>query len=170
MRRFWRWGAAALVIALCAGMGLCARRYGVGLMRISGTSMNNTLKNGDIVLVTRFDYRNGRAPALGDVVECRFPGRSDTYVKRVMGLPGSRVALSASGLTIDGFPISEPYVSSLAEPWEIALGEGEYLLLGDNRTESYDSRMPDMGPVGQEAFLGRARFIVWPPGRIGPVE
>ena len=162
--------ALGLVLALCAAAGLLIRQYGFGLVRISGTSMNDTLMDGDIAFVTRFDYRDGKTPALGDVVECRFPGRSDTYIKRVMGLPGQRIKLSKYGLSIDGFPVSEPYVSSAAEDYEIALGSDEYLLLGDNRARSYDSRMPDMGPVGASAFLGRARFILWPPGRIGTVE
>ena len=43
-------------------------------------------------------------------------------------------------------------------------------MLGDNRAESYDSRMPDMGPVSADAFLGRVRCILWPPGRMGTVR
>jgi hypothetical protein len=42
--------------------------------------------------------------------------------------------------------------------------------LGDNRADSYDSRMADMGLLGADAFLGRVRCIIWPPGRIGPVR
>ena len=170
MRRALKAFAVIALLAACGALGIAARHWGLGLMRISGTSMNDTLVSGDVVLVTRFDYRSGGTPELGDVVECRFPGRSDTYVKRVAGLPGEHVTLEAGGLSIDGFPVREPYVSSQAEDYEITLGEGEYLLLGDNRADSYDSRMPDMGPVGVEAFLGRVRFIVWPPGRIGRVN
>lgn len=162
--------AATAVLFLSAIAGLSIRQYGFGLVRISGTSMNDTLRDGDIALITRCDYRDGRVPQLRDVVECRLPGRGDTYIKRVMGLPGNRVTLGPDGLSIDGFPVSEPYVSSAAETFEVLLGPDEYLLLGDNRAESYDSRMPDIGPVGRDAFSGRARFIVWPPDRIGRVE
>ena len=161
--------SVVLIVALFAGIGLYVRHRGFGLIRISGASMNDTLKSGDIALVTRFDYR-GAAPKLGEVVQCRFPGRSDVYVKRVMGLPGNRVSFKDGALTIDGTPISEPYVSSPSEDYEITLGDDQYLLLGDNRAESYDSRMQEMGPVGIGDILGKIRFIVWPIHRMGSVS
>jgi len=168
-RRLLRLFGALLVIALAAGLGLAARQW-FGIVRISGTSMNDTLQDGDLVLFTRFDYRFGGLPGFGQVVECRSPGRADTYVKRVIGLPGQSVALRGGTLTIDGRAVSEPYVSSEAEDYEIRLGEDAYLLLGDNRAESYDSRMADMGTVDRTALLGRARLILWPPERFGAVE
>ena len=164
------WIGAVAALLLCAALGLAVRLWGVGLVRITGASMNNTLISGDIVLVTRFDYRGDRRPAFGDVVECRFPGREDTYVKRVMGLPGDDIAFSQGFLTRNGEGVTEPYVSSVTDDYAVSLAEDQYLLLGDNRKESYDSRMPDMGPVGAEAFSGRVRAIVWPLDRIGGVN
>ena len=167
MRRFL-WLAAVLILA--AALGLCVRVWGVGLLRVTGTSMDDTLKDGDIALVTRFDYRAGRMPAFGDVVECRFPKRADTYIKRVAGLPGETIAIAGGILHRNGQRVSEPYVSSFAENYGVTLGEHQYLLLGDNRRDSYDSRMPDMDPVDETAFIGRVRFIVWPLNRIGAVR
>lgn len=167
MRRFL--GAAA-VLLVCAALGVAIRFWGLGLVRITGASMNNTLKSGDIVLVTRFDYRGTRTPEFGDVVECRFPGREDTYIKRVIGLPGDSIAFSQGFLSRNGETVSEPYVSSVTEDYQIELGDERYLLLGDNRAESYDSRMPDMGAVDADAFSGRVRCIVWPIDRIGAVK
>ena len=160
---------AILAIALALAVGLCVRRWGVGTLRVAGASMQDTLRSGDIALVTRFDYAN-TPPQRGDVVECRFPGRADTYVKRVIGLPGEAVRCEGGALTIDGRALEEPYVSSTTDDFSADLGEDEYLVLGDNRAESYDSRMEDMGPVGADAFLGRVRFILWPINRIGPVQ
>ncbi len=165
-----RYIGALVALLIVVALGLAARLWGVGLVRITGTSMNNTLKSGDIALVTRFDYRNGRHPAFGDVVECRFPGRGDTYVKRVVGLPGDDIAFSEGFLTRNGEGVTEPYVSSVTDDYAVSLAEDQYLLLGDNRKESYDSRMPDMGAVGAAAFSGRVRCIVWPPDRIGGVN
>ena len=159
-----------LLFVLFAAAGLCARTWGFGLARISGTSMNNTLRDGDVVLVTRFDYRDGRHPAFGDVAECRFPGREDTYVKRVMGLPGDDIAFSQGFLTRNGEGVTEPYVSSVTDDYHIRLAEDQYLLLGDNRAESYDSRMTEIGPIGRDAFVGKVRCIVWPLSRAGRVE
>lgn len=149
-------------IAVFALICILLRLFVFHLVRIEGSSMEDTLCSGEIALVTSFDYRFGAKPARGDVVECRFPGRVDTYVKRVIGLPGETVELREGKTYIDGAAVSEPYVFSIAEDYSISLGEDEYLVLGDNRCESYDSRTADMGPIGKEDILGRVRLCVWP--------
>ena len=80
-------------IAVFALICVLLRLFVFHLVRIQGSSMEDTLCSGEIALVTSFDYRFGAKPARGDVVECRFPGRVDTYVKRVIGLPGETVEL-----------------------------------------------------------------------------
>ena len=161
---------AFALMAFCAALGLAVRAFGFGLVRVSGTSMGDTLLNGDLVLVTRFDYLSGRAPDFGDIVECAFPNRADTYVKRVIGLPGDAIAFSNGMLIRNGGALSEPYVSSATGDYAAQLDADEYLLLGDNRAESYDSRMEDMGMAHQSGFLGRVRMILWPLSRLGFVE
>ena len=149
-------------IAVFALICILLRLFVFHLVRIQGGSMEDTLCSGEIALVTSFDYRFGAKPARGDIVECRFPGRVDTYVKRVIGLPGETVELREGKTYIDGAAVSEPYVFSIAEDYSVSLGENEYLVLGDNRCESYDSRAADMGPIGKEDILGRVRLCVWP--------
>lgn len=149
-------------IAVFALICVLLRLFVFHLVRIQGSSMEDTLCSGEIALVTGFDYRFGAKPARGDIVECRFPGRVDTYVKRVIGLPGETVELREGKTYIDGAALNEPYVFSIAEDFSISLGENAYLVLGDNRCESYDSRAADMGPIGKEDILGRVRLCVWP--------
>ncbi len=161
--------ALALALTLAAAMALCLRHWAFVTVRVAGTSMRDTLEAGDVALVTRFDYRRD-GPRRGDVVQCTFPGRSDTYIKRVIGLPGEVIRFSEGALTVNGRPVEEPYVSTFTEDYEVRLADGEYLALGDNRADSYDSRMADMGPLCADAFLGRVRFILWPLERIGPVR
>ena len=127
--------------------------------------MVDTLRSGDVVLVTRFDYRIG-TPDRGDVVECSFPGRSGTYIKRVIGLPGDTVEIIDSRVYVNGAPLSEPYASGSSEDYAVRLGEDEYLVLGDNRSQSYDSRAADMGFIGRDNLLGRVRIALNPFRRI----
>lgn len=166
MRRALR---ALAVILAAALIGLAARQWLVGAAHIAGASMADTLQNGDVALVTKLDYRLSE-PARGDVVVCAFDGREDTYVKRVVGLPGDEIAFSEGQLTVNGQPVAEPYVSSPTEDFQITVGEGEYFVLGDNRAESYDSRAEDMGCVGRDGLLGRVRWILWPLNRFGGVN
>jgi len=157
-------------VVFFAAIGMMVRFYGFSLVRISGTSMNDTLMSGDVVLMTRFDYLDGHGPQRMEVAECEFDMRSGTYVKRVIGLPGERITFEDSMLKVNGQPVSEPYVKGATADFYVQLGADEYFVMGDNRGESHDSRAADMGPIGENAFLGRARWIVWPIARFGPVN
>lgn len=155
MKRRAFWIAAAVLAALI----LLGRLTLFHTVRIEGSSMETTLQSGDVVLVTRLFS----PPKRFDIVECRFPGRSGTYIKRVIGLPGETVSLSGYSLSINGETMLESYLSSPAEDYCVTLGEDEYLVLGDNRAESYDSREEDMGLLHREDFIGRACFVLLPP-------
>jgi len=143
-----------LIILLILG-----RAFVFHTVRIEGTSMNNTLKSGDVVLMVSLF---GQEPDRGDIVECAFPGRDGTYVKRVIGLPGEFVEIASNDTIINGIILPERYVSSETADYAIQLGEDQYLLLGDNRAESYDSRADDIGPASLSAFKGKALFSLWP--------
>ena len=104
------------------------------------------------------------------MVQCRFPGRENTYIKRIIGLPGDEIAFTGGKLTVNGAPVDEPYLSSPTDDYAVRLGEDQYLALGDNRAESYDSRMADMGPIRRADILGRVRWILFPLSRFGPIQ
>lgn len=156
----------ALALAIVCGLAIAVRTWLFTAVRIAGSSMENTLRSGDIALVTRLYGDAGH----GDVVQCEFTGRSDSYVKRIVGLPGDTVEFSDGALILNGKPLSEPYVSSKTEDMSIELSADEYLALGDNRGQSYDSRAEDMGCIRRDQILGRVRWILWPLSRFGPVE
>jgi len=163
MKKFIRsmW-PTAVVAAAFALICLSLHLYVFHVVRVEGTSMVDTLRSGDIVLVTRFDYAGGRQPRRGDIVECSFPGRSGTYIKRVIGLPGDTVEIIDSRTYVNGTPLSEPYATGPSENYSASLGTDEYLVLGDNRAESYDSRAEDMGFISNENILGHVRLVLWP--------
>jgi signal peptidase I len=103
-------------------------------VRTDGVSMEPTYESGRLNLVNRLAYLSSR-PARGDVVAIRLAGLHVLYIKRVVGLPGERIAISAGEVQIDGAPLLEPYVQH-RRPWElpeVQLGPAEYFVVGDNR-------------------------------------
>lgn len=132
--------------------------------RVDGHSMEPTLHDGQYLMVNKLAYRLGM-PGRGDIVV--FPSPQDSgraLIKRVVGLPGEEVAISDGQVYINGARLSEPYLAvnhGLANWGPSVLGAGEYLVLGDNRNNSNDSR--NFGPVRDEALIGKAWFSLWPP-------
>ena len=95
------------------------------------------------------------------------PG-DQAYVKRIVGLPGEAVQLESSGIAVDGETLSEPYVSNYEMPAEFigrqwALGPDDYLVLGDLRSDSWDSRR--FGPISPDQMIGPILARYWPPSR-----
>jgi signal peptidase I len=96
---------------------------------------------------------------------------SQTFVKRVVGLPGDRISIRRGKVILNGKPERAPYIapcgdaSSCNFPATITVPAGEYYMMGDNRGESDDSRF--WGPIRSSWIIGRAFFTYWPPDRIG---
>lgn len=161
MKRFI---STLIMLALAVGAGFCLREFVITFTRVEGASMGDTLKSGDIALVTQFDY-NDSAPARGDVVRLEFPGREGAYIKRVVGLPGEQISIARGRVFIDGAPLDEPYAVGMGGDCALTLGADEFFVLGDDRDASYDSREEDIGAVGADSFRGRVRGVVWPLSR-----
>ena len=146
-------------------MGILKRLVSSRAYVIRGASMTPSLSPGDRVLVDMSAYGEVE-PARGDIVVFFSPRAEDRHdIKRVIGLPGERVAMADGMLFIDGRQRAEPYLGGL--PSSVGLGEaawdlgaGEYLLLGDNRAHSTDSR--DFGPIEAGRIVGRAWLRYWP--------
>ena len=140
---------------------------------VRGESMEPAFSGGDYLLVSRLALLL-RAPDRGAVVVVRADwGAGPEYLKRIVGLPGERVQYKDGQLFIGGGAVPEPYLRlppiPLDEPplsW--TLGDGDYLVFGDNRHRSADSR--HHGPVPRSALVGVAYFRYWPlsaTGRLG---
>jgi signal peptidase I len=154
---------AAAFAVLGAGafaLGVAARRARLEPVRVAGRSMTPTLPEGALLAVGPMDG----PPARGQLVVVRAPGSGLELVKRVVGLPGERVRLAGGRLEIDGRVVPEPYLAPAVlepPPFEVDLGAGEYLVLGDLREASTDGR--EFGPVSSGALVARVRFAYWPP-------
>jgi signal peptidase I len=95
---------------------------------------------------------------------------SKAFVKRIVGLPGDRIAVQDGHVIRNGRPAHEPFAASCGGGPEcdlapIVVAPDHYFLMGDNRGNSDDSRY--WGPVARSQIIGRAIATYWPPGRIG---
>ncbi|MDQ4106643.1 MAG: signal peptidase I [Actinomycetota bacterium] len=157
-----------LVVAFALVFGF-VRPFVVEAFWIPSESMVPTLEVGDRVLVNKFIYRFTE-PDRGDIVVFEsVDGDGTDLIKRVIALPGDTVAVRDGTLFVNGEPQREPYLnralpdSSFYAPTEVP--EGHVFVMGDNRTNSADSRV--FGPLPKENIAGEAFLRFWPPGRIG---
>ena len=150
--------------------------------QVVGSSMESTLSDGDNLIVDKLSY-HFREPERFDIVV--FPvddgmvegegkkAEETYYIKRIIGLPGEIVEIDEKGIIyINGDVLEENYgrevirdAGMAAEP--ITLGEDEYFVLGDNRNNSSDSRVPDVGNISRERLIGRAWIRIWPLNELG---
>jgi signal peptidase I len=140
--------------------GISAITFGWVLtpVRTEGTSMLPTYASGRLTLVNRMAYLRTR-PQRGDIVAIRLAGPRVVYIKRVVGLPGERVAVRDGQVYINGVPLVEPYVRH-QRAWnvdEVTVAENEYFVAGDNRGVS-EFGSTDYGRVDSGRILGRLVF------------
>ncbi len=133
---------------------------------VRGASMEPTFRDGEYLIIDELSY-SFRGPARGEVIVFRFPGdTSKFFIKRVIGHPGETIEIKNNKvfLIASAGPeeLGEPYLSeALTTPNErIELASDEYLVLGDNRLFSSDSRR--WGAVKKELVIGRAWLRLWP--------
>ena len=141
----------ALVIALAL---LLISQYVISPVRAYGISMQPTLEPGAWLWLSRLAYL-GRPPARGDIVAVNLAGGQAALVKRVVGLPGERVAITDGEVLVNGVPLAEPYVT-MRKPWNVGeaqLGPHEYYVIGDNR--GMPAHLHDFGRAAGSRIAGR---------------
>lgn len=188
-----------VTVAVAVGAALLIQALLVKPYRIPTTSMVPTLEKGQRILVNRLATH----PGLEDIVvfhppsgadndfgaQCGAPGQgpghaqpcdrpterasSQTFVKRVVGLPGDTLKISNGDVYRDGVKEAGSYIQACTDPslctfsQTITVPKGDYYMMGDNRGDSDDSRY--WGPVPQLWIIGTAFFTYWPPSRLGTV-
>ena len=170
-------GAILIVLAI--------KQWVVNPYRIPSSSMEPTLhcarpgadceaRLSDRVLANRFIY-HFRSPHRGEIIVFTTPKKraeaacnaSGTFVKRLIGLPGETVSEKNGFIYIDGKKLNEPYIKPGRRDhqtgvWHVP--QGHYFFMGDNRTQSCDSRR--WGSVARSALIGKVFMTYWPPNRI----
>jgi signal peptidase I len=203
-RSFWRELPVLVIVALV--LALLIKSFAIQAFFIPSASMENTLEIGDRVLINKIVYHL-RSIHRGDIIVFdgtgswdadKPPGSSNVfskagdelaglvgishdssiYIKRVIGLPGDRVACcnSQGQVTVNGVPLSEgsylyPGSAPSTQKFAVTVPAGHLWVMGDNRSVSYDSRGhigdPGGGTIPVSGVLGRAFVIIWPPSRWG---
>ena len=166
--------AFALALAITRFLGL--------FVRVKGSSMKNTLHDGNILLAVRpGGYHRG------EVVLCRYPHRAERtielgaafsltwhtlFVKRLVALPGDTVEIREGQLFVNDSPVPDPPAMGSAPPDypPRTLRSNQYFVLGDNRRASHDSRAADVGPISGKMLQGHVKAVLWPPGMIQTVQ
>ena len=141
-------------------------------VRVEGTSMLPNLEDQDRLFINKMAFRVGDVQR-GDVIVFEYPrDRSESYIKRVIGLPGDRVAIVHGRVIVNGRALAEPYVpvrftDDHSQP-EMTIPANQFFVMGDHRSISKDSR--DFGPVDRGLIYGKAVFVYWPMDQAGVVH
>ena len=143
---------------------------------VRGTSMYPTLVEGESVIINMAANYVGEIKRF-DVVVAREYRSDDLWVKRVIGLPGETISYREDVLYVDGKAMEEPFLDKkyveqvkksanklyfTQDYTSKKLGKNEYLLVGDNRNESLDSRNDAVGPFQREQIIARGVFVYQP--------
>jgi signal peptidase I len=189
-RSFWKELPILIVVALV--VAVLIKTFLVQAFFIPSGSMNDTLLEGDRVMVNKLAYRFGD-PARGDVVVFDSPMEADgdgetifgalvrhvaeslglsspdsALIKRVIALGGETIQIRDNRVFVDGTALDEPYLkqgSYMPDFGPLTVPEGQVFVMGDNRSSSSDSRV--FGPIDENEIVGRAFVRVWPPSRWG---
>lgn len=135
---------------------------------VVGNSMYPTYKNGEFLMANKISYKFS-IPQRGDVVIFQYSETQD-FIKRVIGIPGDEVMIKDGKIYINNSPLDESkYLSNtvitnggsyIHEGQSITVGENQYFVCGDNRTNSSDSR--EFGPIEKNKIKGKAWIVFFP--------
>ena len=131
---------------------------------VNGPSMEDTLYNNDIVVVNKISLLGGIDRFQIVVIEYD----NDTLIKRVVGLPGETVEYKDNKLYIDDLEVIAEKEFEYTNDFKLTAGENEYIVLGDNRDVSKDSRV--IGPVKKDQIKGKVGLVLYPFKRFGLIK
>lgn len=164
----WEWVKALLIAFVLAFL---IRYFLFGSYIVDGPSMKPNFHTGERLIVNKILY-DIRTPKRGEVVVFHATPDKD-FIKRVIALPGETVRVQGDEVYINGEPLDEPYLRQVVEQAKLAgkpyndlnwsestVPEGSVFVMGDNRSDSTDSRM--IGPVPFDNIVGRAEIVFWP--------
>ena len=141
---------------------LLIRTFVMTPVRVNGPSMDNTLENGQIMILNKLGkYKRG------DIVVVDLG--TEKIIKRIVGLPGESIYCLNGEIYINDKKYKEDYTSAETLDFtKVFIQEDEYFVLGDNRTVSMDSRT--FGPINKSQIMGTNKLRIWPLSKFGLVK
>lgn len=142
----------------------------VGIQQVVGPSMESTLNQGDVVIINKLIYKNVRGIKRNDIVIIQEEEKN--MIKRIIGMPGDNIEYKDNFLYINGEKYKESFLKDevITEDFKLSdigyekIPDGYYLVLGDNRENSKDSR--DFGLVNKKDIVGLAWIRIYPFNKI----
>lgn len=146
---------------------LIIRTYIVTPAIVDGDSMNNTLLDGQIVILNKITYRFNDVNRF-DIVVIENREDNDKIIKRIIGLPNEKIRYIDNKLYINDKLIETNLSFKDTKDFEYETKNGEYFVLGDNRVVSKDSRI--LGNFKKEDIVGKVSIRIYPLDRIGSIK
>ncbi|NCO75422.1 MAG: signal peptidase I [Cyanobacteria bacterium] len=172
---FWLEIFKTVAMAVVLSFGI--RTFVAEARYIPSSSMEPTLLINDRLIVEKMSYRFNE-PKRGDVVVFNVTDKlreenfqaNEAFIKRIIGLPGDEVMVKNGKVIVNNEMLKENYIKEKPDYnfGPVTVPENQYLVLGDNRNNSYDSHY--WGFVPREKFIGRASLRFWPPQRVGLID
>lgn len=170
-------GELTRTVGLSIVLALGIRTFVAEARWIPSESMVPTLQKYDKLIVDKLSY-HFTSPQRGDIVvfspteniKKENPNLKDAFIKRIIGLPGDKVEVKGERVYINDQPLAEKYIEAPPQYQygPVTVPPDSYLVLGDNRNNSYDSHF--WGFVPHDNIIGRAVVRFWPPNRIGELN
>jgi len=169
------WVEGFKTIGLSVFLAIGIRSFVAEARYIPSGSMEPTLQINDRLIIDKISY-NFRQPQRGDIVvfspteALKQQNFKDAFIKRVIGLPGETVEVKGGRVYVNDQALREQYIEEEPEYsyGPVTVPEDNYLVLGDNRNNSYDSHY--WGFVPRDNIIGRAIVRFWPLDRVGEVD
>lgn len=160
------WEVAKTII-IAAVVVLIIRVFLFQPFLVSGASMEPTIAQNNYLIIDELTYRL-RDPERGEMIVFRYPNDPGTfYIKRIIGLPGEAIDVDLESVAVNGVPLDESAYLGDAKTFgtvHVRLKPDAYFVMGDNRSNSYDSR--SWGPLDRKFIIGRALIRLFPFSRI----
>ncbi len=162
MKEIKEWSRSIILAIIIA---VIIRLFLFEVFLVEGNSMYSTLHHQERVIVNKAIYYFTE-PDIGDIIVFNHAPRRD-FIKRIVGQEGDVVEIKDGYLYLNGEELEEPYIENYASPnfGPITVEEEHFFVLGDNRSNSMDSRDPAVGLISEELVKGKAFLVFWPPSQ-----